>query len=91
MKKTFTIVSEVEKMDFTAPETKNIVLGILETLCENIDGLTKRVQDFEDEVNRLKGEKGKPTFKLKKEENINKKPKMEKPENKKWEKKTKRN
>lgn len=43
-----------------------LLLNIAEESANTIKKLTEQVQELRDEVNRLKGEKGKPTFKTKK-------------------------
>jgi hypothetical protein len=81
-------IENIEKMDFTLPETKTVVLGVIEMLYATVVELKEKVQTLEDEINRLKGEKGKPDIKPNK--NINTKPKMEKGDtSKKWIKKAK--
>jgi len=42
-----------------------LLLNIAEESASTIKKLTEQVQELRDEVNRLKGEKGKPTFKPK--------------------------
>lgn len=77
-------IKDIEKMDFTLPETKVIVLGVIEMLCDTVVELRQEVQELKNEVARLKGEKGKPNIKP----NIkpSSKPKMEKGTPKQWKK-----
>jgi len=81
------LIETVTDMDFSNPATKPIVLGLIETLYEMIIKLEGRVQDLEDEIKRLKGEKGKPDIKPNRQNNS--KQKMEQEPNKLWMKKAK--
>ena len=58
------IIQELSKLDLSNPDgTVVISISLLEKLCGIIIKLEKEVQDLKDEVNRLKGEKGKPDIK----------------------------
>ena len=81
------LLEQIEDLDFTKPETKIIVLGLFETMIETTVELKNKVQLLEDEINRLKGEKGKPNIKPKNQKIINR---MEKPEKKKHKKSSKK-
>jgi hypothetical protein len=66
----------IEKMDFNDHDSiRNLIillLNVIESQSKNIEELKKENQSLKDEVNRLKGEKGKPKFSpnvLEKEEN----------------------
>lgn len=83
-------IVNIENIDFSSEEGKKEILNILEILCERITELEKTNQEQRDEINRLKGEKGKPEIKPNKKEEDNEpnneKEKMEKPEKKEWKK-----
>ena len=84
-------IKRLEESDFSNPETKKETFSLIETLCGNIIEQNKRIQELEDEINRLKGEKGKPSFKAGKKEEIEPKEKetmKEKPK-KEWSKDSK--
>ncbi len=56
-------------VDERVASTQRILLHLVEVLaCENAS-LKETIQKLQDEINRLKGEQGKPTFKEKKHEN----------------------
>jgi len=46
------LLKQIEDLDFTKPETKIIVLGLLETMIDTINELRNKVQLLEDEINR---------------------------------------
>ena len=56
----------IEKMDFNNHDSmKNLIkllLNIIESQSQIIEELRKENQSLKDEINRLKGEKGKPKF-----------------------------
>jgi len=81
-------INKLESSDFAAPETRQEILSILEILCATIIDLQKENQELKDEINRLKGEKGKPKFKKKKEEPLIPKGRMEN-QTKEWKKSSK--
>jgi hypothetical protein len=56
-------VKEIEGSDLSVPETQREVFGIIETLCGIIVEVQHENQELRNEINRLKGEKGKPKFK----------------------------
>ena len=60
-------VKNLQQMDFSLPETQQEVYRLLETLCGIILELQQENQELKDEINRLKGEKGKPKFTEKKQ------------------------
>jgi len=77
------LIKNVEKMDFTDPKTKVVVLGLMEMMYETIITLQKEVQELRNEINKLKGEKGKPNIKENIKKNSNP---IEKNPPKKWKK-----
>ena len=82
------LIQSISEMDFSDPATKPIVLGLFETTFQMIIKLQEEVQSLKNEINRLKGEKGKPDIKPnRKEKRIQEK--MEKHESKKWSKTSK--
>jgi hypothetical protein len=56
-------IKKLQGCDFSDPATQREVFSLLETLFGMILELRKENQELRDEINRLKGEKGKPTFK----------------------------
>jgi len=56
----------IEKMDFNDHDSiRNLItllLNVIESQSKNIEELRKENQSLKDEINRLKGEKGKPKF-----------------------------
>ena len=56
-------IKNLEKSDFTSPETQKEIFNLLESLCKTIIDLSEENQALKNEINRLKGEKGKPFFK----------------------------
>ena len=67
-------IKNLQSMDFSVPEVKNDILNLLETLCGIITTQYQEIQELKDEINRLKGEKGKPKFTNKSKKEDNKKP-----------------
>ena len=57
----------IEESDFSSPDTKKEVFGLIESLCKIIIDQNDEIQELKDEINRLKGEKGKPDIKAAKE------------------------
>jgi len=55
-------VKNLQSMDFSLPETKREILNLLESLCGIIMVQQQEIQELKDEINRMKGEKGKPKF-----------------------------
>ena len=87
-------IVNIENMDFSNPETQKEIFNIIETLCNMVMSLKHENQELKDEINRLKGEKGKPDIKASKKDDINKpKPnaKMEDDKKKNWSKTSKKN
>ena len=71
MAKTLIDIKRIKKLqtsDFSLAETQKEVFSIIESLCEVIMELQKENGDLRDEINHLKGEKGNPVFKKRKEE-----------------------
>jgi hypothetical protein len=60
-------IKKLRELDFSAPETQQEVFSLLETLCGIILAQQREIEELKDEINRLKGEKGKPNFGPKKE------------------------
>jgi hypothetical protein len=60
-------VKNLQNMDFSLPETQQEIFNLLETLCRVNTELQEENQKLKDEINRLKGEKGKPIFSSKKQ------------------------
>ena len=56
-------IKELEVSDFSAPETQREVFSVIELLCGIIMELQQENQELRNEINRQKGEKGKPKFK----------------------------
>lgn len=56
-------IKRIQDMDFSSDETKKEILNIIELLCSNVIELQKENQELKDEINKLKGEKGKPDIK----------------------------
>ena len=56
-------INKLQHSDFSLAETKKEVFEIIEMLCAIIIEQSKTIQELKDEINRLKGEKGKPKFK----------------------------
>jgi len=81
-------IRKVEDLDFTLPETQKEVLSLIESLCKTIIEQNNEIQALKDEINRLKGEKGKFEIKsAKKQQAEETKPDPPKPkETKKWQK-----
>ena len=79
-------IKKLQYSDFSLPETQKEVFNIIESLCAIIIEQNKIIQELKDEINRLKGEKGKPKFKPGKETEEEKKEqdKMEGGPKKEW-------
>ena len=79
-------IKRLQNSDFSSPETQKEVFNLIESLCAIIIEQNEKIQQLKDEINRLKGEKGKPVFKpSKKEPNEQKnKDRMEVEPKKKW-------
>ena len=64
----------IEQVDFNDHDSiKNLIkllLNVIESQSKNIEELRKENQSLKDEINRLKGEKGKPKFSPNVPENI---------------------
>jgi hypothetical protein len=60
-------VKKLEEADFSLPETKREIFNIVETLCAIIIEQQHEIQELKDEINRLKGEQGKPEIAAKNE------------------------
>ena len=60
-------IKRIEQSDLTLPTAQKEIFGLIETLCQIIIKQAEEIQNLKDEINRLKGEKGKPDFKAKKE------------------------
>ena len=56
-------IINIGSLDFSKPETQKELLNILETLASMVISLKQENQDLKDEINRLKGEQGKPNIK----------------------------
>jgi hypothetical protein len=61
-------IKRLEGCDFTSPGIQGEVFSLLEALCGIIIAQEEEIQELKDEINRLKGEKGKPKFKAPKPE-----------------------
>jgi len=86
-------IVNIESLDFGDPQAKAEVLNVLEALCKVVLSLKQENQEFKDEINRLKGEKGKPDIKAntkkKDDDDANTRDKMESGVKKKWTKSSK--
>jgi len=84
-------IKELENSDFSLPETKTAVFELIASLCAIIIEQNEIIQELRDEINRLKGEKGKPKFKPNKKTEKNKvdKSQLEPGDKKTWSKGTK--
>jgi hypothetical protein len=60
-------VKNLANSDFTSPQIKEEILNLIESLYKIIIEQNNEIQELKDEINRLKGEKGKPVFKEKNE------------------------
>lgn len=67
-------IALIENIDLTkistleqSRELNVVLMNTVEILVQQNEQHTKQIQDLKDEINRLKGEKGKPTFKPNKE------------------------
>ena len=55
-------VKQLQDKDFSLPETQREAFSLLESLFGIIIAQQQEVQELRDEINRLKGEQGKPKF-----------------------------
>jgi hypothetical protein len=81
-------IKAVEERDLSDPSAQREVFNLLEMLCGIIESQAAEIQALKDEINRLKGEKGKPDIKPSKKEK-DKKPgeeRMERGPKKEWQK-----
>lgn len=71
----------------------NRALNFINMICQQNQELLKQIQELKDEINRLKGEKGKPKIlpKTRKSESLNISSEIHTKEKKKWKKKSKKN
>ena len=83
------LINKIDELDFSQEETKTIILGLLAEMYELIIRLQYENQTLKDEINRLKGEKGKPDIKPSKNTTDENKNRMEKQKSKEWKKKPK--
>lgn len=60
-------IKNIQEMDFSLPETKQEIFSLLETLCGIIIEQQKEIEELKDEINRMKGEKGRPKLAGKKD------------------------
>jgi len=81
-------IKRLENADMTNPEFRREALSIIENLCGIIIEQGQRIQELEDEINNLKGEKGRPKFKEKADPE-SPKVKMETKPKKEWSKSSK--
>ena len=84
-------IKEFQNKDFGNPELQREVINLLELLCGIIEAQAAEIQALIDEINKLKGEKGKPDIKDNKR-GSDKKPsedKMESGAKKEWQKRSK--
>ena len=58
-------IKKLEASDLTLPTTHKEIFNLIESLCQIIIEQDQEIQGLKDEINRLKGEKGKPGFKPK--------------------------
>jgi hypothetical protein len=81
-------IRNLQNKDFSLNETQNEVFNLIESLCAVIIKLQEENQRLKDEINRLKGENGKPQFKKSKNKIDDKKndASMENGEKKEWKK-----
>jgi hypothetical protein len=66
MSKTKIDVKRIKKLqgsDLSLPENQREVFSLIETMCGIIMDQDAEIKELKDEINRLKGEKGKPKFK----------------------------
>ena len=87
-------IKDFQNKDFGNPETKREVINLLEFLCGIIIAQAAEIQALKDELNKLKGEKGKPVIKRGKKDaqkrtNDSKDDKMESGAKKEWQKRSK--
>ena len=81
-------VKKFQHMNLNDPDTQRDILNMLEILCGIIESQAAEIQVLKDEINKLKGEKGKPNIKAGKKETDEKpdKAKMENGIKKEWRK-----
>lgn len=86
-------IVNIENLDFSEPQARTEILNVLEALCKMVLSLKQEIQGFKDEINRLKGEKGKPDIKAntkkKDDDDTMTRDKMESGTKKKWVKSSK--
>jgi len=82
----------LERMDFAATGTREIILNLIESLYKTIMEQSAEIQELRNEINRLKGEKGRPGIKPKqgKADKTDAAGKMQVPEDRKWKKSAKK-
>lgn len=85
-------ITDIGNLDFSKPETQQELLNIIENLCSIVLRLKQENQEQKDEINRLKGEQGKPDIKanIKDEKNEKVCKKMEDGKKGKWNKSSKK-
>lgn len=87
-------IVNIEKLDFSNPQARTEILNVMEALCKMVLSQKQIIQEFKDEINRLKGEKGKPDIKAntkkKDDDDANIKGKMESGPKKTWTKSSKK-
>jgi len=84
------MIDDLQILEFDNEVTKNAVFALVETMYQIIVAQAKEIQRLRDEINRLKGEKGKPDIKGNiKIETKEKKESMESQSKKEWKKKKK--
>jgi hypothetical protein len=89
----FQRIKNIENLNFSEPEVKAEILNILETLFKMVVSLKEENQDLKNEINQLKGEKGKPDIKgntKKKDDDAKPSGGLESGSDKKWSKDTKK-
>jgi hypothetical protein len=87
-------VIKLSDIDFSAPESKIEIFSVIEALCQIIIEQSEEIQRLRDEINKLKGEKGRPQFKTgqkasDKRSQIEESKKLESGNKKAWSKQTK--
>jgi hypothetical protein len=88
-------IVSIGSMDFSKPETQKELLNIIEALGSMVISLKQENQQLKDEINRLKGEQGKPNIKPNtkdkpNDENSNTSKKMDAGKKKIWNKSSKK-
>lgn len=61
-------IKDIQDIDFSNPEEQKEVLNLLETLFQIIIEQAQEIQRLKDEINKMKGEKGKPKYEEKEKE-----------------------